>query len=106
VVSAVGLLVNLRRLGRTLPPGRSGAFTRRAVSDVAPVVVLTVGVIVGLSALPLSWLTFFGAGAAVGGMGLLMLWRARPVPSTDGVALLRWGRRAGGRADVSAVWRR
>ncbi|HVT47778.1 MAG TPA: oligosaccharide flippase family protein [Vicinamibacterales bacterium] len=96
VVSTVGLFVNLRRLGRTLPPGRSDAFTRRAVSDVAPVAVLTVGVLVGLSALPLSWFTFFGAGAAVGGMGLLVLWRTRPAPSTDGVALLRWGRRASG----------
>jgi O-antigen/teichoic acid export membrane protein len=90
VVSAVGLLVNLRRLGRTLPPGRSGAFTRRAVSDVAPVVVLAVGIIVGLSALPLSWLTFFGAGAAVGVAGAFVLWAAQPAASEEGVALLRW----------------
>jgi hypothetical protein len=51
---------------------------------------LAVGIIVGLSALPLSWLTFFGAGAAVGVAGAFVLWAAQPAASEEGVALLRW----------------
>jgi O-antigen/teichoic acid export membrane protein len=90
IVSGVGLAVNLRWLGRQLPPPRGGAVARRAVSDVAPVAVLMVGIIVGLSALPLSWFTFFGAGAAVGMAGAFVLWAAQPAASEEGVALLRW----------------
>jgi O-antigen/teichoic acid export membrane protein len=88
-VGAAGLFVNLRRLERTLPPRRGGAFARRAVSDVVPALVLASGVVVGLSAMPLSWFTFFGAGAAVGLAGALVLWTGRPVASEEGVTLRR-----------------
>jgi O-antigen/teichoic acid export membrane protein len=96
VVSATGLLVNWRRLGRTLPPPREVVAVGRAFSNASPLAILALGLFVGSLGAPLSWLAFFAVGAAVGSVGLLVLWYARPAPSTDGVALLRWGRVARG----------
>jgi O-antigen/teichoic acid export membrane protein len=96
VVSTAGLFVNWRRLARTLPPQRGAAAVRRVFDEASPLAVLAFGLFVGSLGAPLSWIAFFVVGAAVGGVGLLLLWYTRPAPSSDGVALLRWGRVARG----------
>jgi O-antigen/teichoic acid export membrane protein len=89
VISAAGLFVNWRRLGRTLPPQRGTAAVGRAVSDLAPIAVLTGGLIAGLAALPPSWFAFFTVGTAVGLIGAAVLWAAQPAASEEGIRLLR-----------------
>jgi hypothetical protein len=91
VTSTAALIVMLRWLDHDLPASGmvNGSIPLR--SQLAPVLVLALGLAFAIVGGPASWSSIVAVAGVVGGTGAALLWLTRP-RGAKGESLLRWSR--------------
>jgi O-antigen/teichoic acid export membrane protein len=90
-VSAVLLVVMLRRLDRELPPSAMRSPERGIGSRLAPCAVLLLGGVLAFVGIPVTWTSVASFAALVTVIGLAAFWWMLP-PEVGNGSLLRWNR--------------